>query len=733
MGTKDDRSTAHDLLDLAGIAMPTIFSQRWYRVAALKPRVSLQVQVRRQRVRGTNWYLLALRGGGRAVRLNAAAYAIAARLDGSMSVQEVWDLSLSGDHDAATQDEVIELLAKLQEAGLLRLDGAADFDVLLPHLDTVTNPPRPASLLAWRVPLGDPTSLLNHLAFLTPRLFSPLAWYAWMGLLVLMIVSAAQHAPEIVAGLKIAVLTPQFSLLSLALFVPIKAVHELAHGLAVRRWGGQVHEAGLTLMMLVPVPYMDASAASIFPQRRHRLTVSAAGIMAELAIASAALQVWLMLPDGTGRDAALSTLMITSVSTLIFNANPLLRLDGYFIFVDAMELPNLASRSRNWWNQFLCRFTSHNTAHETMPVAAGEAPWLAAYAPLAWLYLLAVGVAAIVWLWTLSPVLAALAGPILFWQIVIRPAIRWFRALHRSANSRSADLKRWHQTLALSVVILAVVLLTPFPSSTLVRGVVWPAEQTQLRAEEDGVVVRILMHDGQTAQPGDVVLQLENPQLRQQYQQQLAVVGALEAQLLGAIPFNHQGLPDARAGNARVDLERAQTELQRMQDRLAALGVRALVGGRVVLPRDRDLPGQFVQRGTLVGRIMTQAQPKVRVALPQALVEDLGQTGPEVSVWLNASPSNPHAAHLASDSRSAVTELPNAALGTRHGGAIDTDPRDPKGLLTQQPVVLLDVRLDGSGTVDTERIGERVWVRIAPEFAPLLLHAIRWLRKQAPF
>lgn len=682
-------------------------------------------------MRGTTWYVLALRGAGRAVRLNAAAYAIAGRLDGQLSVQQAWDLSLHAEHDNATQDEVIELLAKLQEAGLLQLDGAANFDVLLPHLNTVTNPPRPASLLAWRIPVGDPTSLLNRLAFLTPRLFSPAAWYLWIGLVVLLLISVGQHATEIGAGLQRALQTSQFALLSLALFVPIKAVHELAHGLAVRRWGGQVREAGLTLMMLMPVPYLDASAASNFPQRRHRLTVSAAGIMAELAIASVALQGWLVMTDGMGRDAVLATLMITGVSTLIFNANPLQRLDGYFIFSDAMELPNLASRSRHWWSQFLYRLTLRDTTQDAMPVAPGETPWLVVYAPLAWLYLLAIGAAAIAWLWTLSPLLAAVAAPTLFWQIVARPASRWFRDLQRWATSRATGIKRWRQTLAISALILAAVLLTPFPRSTLVRGVVWPADQTQLRAEEGGSIARILLHHGQTVQPGEMVLQLDNPQLRLQHEQQLDRVAALETQLFDAIPFTHQILPDGRAGNATGDLERAQAELRRIDERIAALAVRALVEGRVALPKDRDLPGQFVQRGALIGRVMTQGPPIVRVALPQSLVEDLGQSGLQVSVWMAASPMNPHAAQLDRDSQSAVTELPSAALGTRHGGAIETDPRDPKGVLTQQPVVLLDVRLDASGAVDSERIGERVWVRIASDFAPLLFQAFRWLHKQA--
>ena len=126
--------------------MVAVHSARWYRVAALKPRLSQQAQLRRQRVRGETWYLLSDPLGGRSVRLNAAAYAIAGRLDGQRSMQQVWERVLQHGQDAATQDEVIDLLAQLREAALLQVDRAANFDLLLPHLEQVARPPgRPRS------------------------------------------------------------------------------------------------------------------------------------------------------------------------------------------------------------------------------------------------------------------------------------------------------------------------------------------------------------------------------------------------------------------------------------------------------------------------------------------------------------------------------------------------------------------------------------------------------------
>ena len=111
--------------------MSALYSPRWYRVAGLRPRLSPELQLRRQRLRDETWMLLADPASGRSVRLNAAAYALVGRLDGRCNLQQAWDAQLQRPGEAASQDETLDLLAQLREAGLLQFDRAADFDTLL--------------------------------------------------------------------------------------------------------------------------------------------------------------------------------------------------------------------------------------------------------------------------------------------------------------------------------------------------------------------------------------------------------------------------------------------------------------------------------------------------------------------------------------------------------------------------------------------------------------------------
>ena len=715
-------------------SMSTVHSTRWHRVADLLPRLSAELRLRRQRLRGETWHLLANPASGRSVRLNQSAYAIAARMDGSRSVQQLWDQSLQRDADTMTQDEMIDLLAQLRESALVLFDRAADFDALLPHLDKVAKPGGGNSLLAIRLPLGNPTRLLNRLAPLQDLLFSRAAAWLWLLAVATLVLLVVQNVPGLWAHGQRWMATPRFILLAGLLYLPIKLLHELAHGLAVRRWGGQVREAGVTLMLLMPVPYVDASAATSFARRRTRVVVSAAGIMTELALAAIALPLWLWLDDGLLRDCAFVTLVVAGVSTLLFNGNPLQRLDGYYILTDLLDLPNLGPRSRAWWLDLLRRRLLGLAHAEPMPVARGETPWLVLYAPLSWLMVMLIASLAVAWLGRISLTLGLIAATVLVWQVGLLPMRRLLGQLRRVAQGQDSTTRRWRLVAWTGATALALVLFVPLPRSTLVQGVVWPPDQAQLRIEEAGFVQAVLATDGAMLRSGDLVLELASPQLLSDQTRQMARVHALQAELVGAWPQDKAGRADARAGDAQAELAAAQAELERLENRLAALVVRAGADGRLVLPDAADLANRFLRRGHLLGQVLSDTPPIVRVAVPESQMGDLHPALARISVSLSATPNQHHGADALRNSSGAVMQLPSAALSARHGGDIVTDPADAEDLRPLEPVVVLDVLLRASpgqapGAAG-ERIGERAWVRFATGSRPLALEMARALRQQ---
>lgn len=712
--------------------MTAIYSARWYRVAQLKPQLSPQLKLRRQRLRDEVWYLLSDRNSNRSVRVNRSAYAIAARFDGSRSLQQIWEFLLGAADEPPTQDEVIQLLAQLREAGLVQFDSSADIEQLQPNLENASRQRGRSSLLAWRFHLANPSALLTRLSPLQNLLFSRAAMVIWMLAVLQLLILALQHAPTLVDHGRQWLTTPRYALLLLVLFVPVKLLHELAHGLAVRRWGGDVPAAGVTVMLGMPVPWVDASAATAFPQRRQRITVAAAGMMAELALAALALPLWLTLPDGLLRDAAFVTLFMAGVSTLLFNANPLQRLDGYYIATDLLALPNLASRSRGWWLDLLRRRLLQMPVAEPMVTARGEVAWLAAYAPLAWLYSIFIAVLAVAWLGQLSLALGLLAAVLLAWQSGLKPVWSLFSTLGRAAQAQQAVAHRWHRLLVAASAGLVVVLLLPLPQRTRVHGIVWPPEQAQLRADEDGFVTQLLVADGRAVAAGDTVLQLANPELQTRFERQAGRVASLEAELVDAWPGATRGADLAgqggRAGDVQADLDSARAELERLGERITNLNLSAKIEGQVALIEGADLAGRYLRRGSLLGQVLTGQAPTIRVALPESEAGELLRATPAVSVRLAASPGVQRDARLTGAGGGAVQQLPSAALSQRHGGQLATDPQDKSDLRLLVPVILLDIQLTAADSLP--RLGERAWVCFDRGLSPLAWQFAQHLRRE---
>jgi putative peptide zinc metalloprotease protein len=330
----------------------TLFSSYWYRVADLRPRLRGHAGLHRQEVRGEPWYVLQDTSTGRNLRLSPAGWWICGLMDGTRSVQEIWDATTRrlGD-DAPTQDETIQLLARLHASDILQCDVPPDSLELFNRFEREERSrrwKRFANPLSLRFPLLDPERLLARGLPAVRPLFGRAGFVAWLAVVTTALVLATSHWRELTFELADRVLAPENLLLLAFVYPLVKTLHECGHAFATKVWGGEVHEAGIVLLVLMPIPYVDASASTAFRSRRRRIVVAAAGMMVELFLAGLALFVWLLVEPGLVRDAAWNVMLIGSVSTLLFNGNPLLRFDGYYVLADALDIPNLGQRSNRW-------------------------------------------------------------------------------------------------------------------------------------------------------------------------------------------------------------------------------------------------------------------------------------------------------------------------------------------------------------------------------------------------
>ena len=333
------------------------FHEAWYRVADLHPRLLSGVQVYRQHFRGQMWYVLENPSNNQYSRISDEAYRFIGLLDGRRTVSEGWRICNEqlGDR-APTQGEIIQLLGQLHSVNLLHADLPPDSESLFNrYKKRVGREVRGQlmNLLFIRIPLIDPDHFLDRWVGIVGKLFGWFGFFLWSTLLATGLFIVAGNIRELF-NQSTDILDPDNLILLYLSFVIIKIFHEFSHAFACKKFGqlnqsrGQVHTMGIMFLVFFPLPYVDASSAWAFRNRWHRAIVGMAGVMAELSAAAIAVIIWVSTSTGTLHIIAYNVIFVASVSTLLFNGNPLLRFDAYYVLSDLTEIPNLGHRSRNY-------------------------------------------------------------------------------------------------------------------------------------------------------------------------------------------------------------------------------------------------------------------------------------------------------------------------------------------------------------------------------------------------
>jgi putative peptide zinc metalloprotease protein len=698
----------------------SLFSPYWYRAAQLHPRLVSSADVRRQVFRGEQWYVVTSATGGRQFRVNSLGYQIVGRLDGRQSVQEIWDaLVRQMGTEAPSQHEVLSILSELTAAGMIQSEYSPDLGSIFDAAERRRKTQNQLNPMALKVPLFDPTPLLDALEPLIHRLFKRWVLILWALCIVAGIVVAAMNWPELSNYASINSLTARNMLLMWLLYPVIKLVHELAHAAAIRFWQGEVREVGATLFLLVPVPYVDASAASGFPDKRHRMLVSAMGVIAETSIALIALGVWLSVADGWVRNIAFACMLIGGVSTVLVNANPLMRYDGYYVLTDWLELPGLATRADAWLRYLGERWLLGNAALPPPPGSANQRGWLFCYGVAALTYRLMLYAGMVVWLMAKQILLGVALALWMAWRYAARPIWRVTRLVWSDSRLARHRMRAVCGFSAIAAALITLIFIMPMPYTTLAEGVVWVPDDAVVRNETEGFVEELYTQDDAVVTAGQPILRLGNHELESE-REQLATRISSNITAFNAALMQQPGLAVA----LQEEQEKLQQRMAELDDKLAHLTIISPVSGHLALPRSQDLEGRFLPRGTTLAHVVAPDKVVVRAVLPQADVDKLRRPPKHIDVRMAEDRLQPFEAHVGGHGAPAASfQLPSIVLGDRAGGSIVTDPADQEGLRTLESFFVLDLDVVGA---KLQRIGSRVWIRFEHAREPL---AVQWSRR----
>jgi putative peptide zinc metalloprotease protein len=702
------------------------FSPAWYRVAALRPRLQPHVRLRRQHFRRRAWYVLEDMAAGKVHRFTAAAWCVIGRFDGTCAVEQAWQQAAAELGVAApTQEDVVQLLAQLHAADLLQSavppDAAELFHRLTSHrrrrlLSAAGSP------LSVKLPLLNPEPLLDAGVRLLRPVLGRTGLLLWLFIVAAGLLVAAQNGAELAGALRDRVVAADNWLLTAFVFLVTKIAHELGHGIVARSFGVAVREAGVLMLVLLPSPYMEISRAASLRNRWQRAAIGAAGMAVELLIAALAMFAWVLLEPGFLRAVALDTVMVAGVSTLVFNGNPLLRFDGYYILSDLIEIPNLQRRSNRWWAHLAEHYLFGTDPARDLISTRGERVWFFIYAPSAFVYRLVVllGVAVVV-----GGSFFVIGALLAVWAMIV--GVLWPIAKagwHVASSPRLAAVRGRAVAVTGAAVglMLLVAALVPLPLATTADGVVWLPEEAQQRAAATGFVQRVIATPGSHVERGAPLVEAEDPTLRAQIEAGRARVVEL-AERVAAARFDQP----AEAEALRRELAQETATLQRDEERAARLVLRSSASGRFEPLRAQDLPGRLLREGELAGHVLPPAAAVGRVVVRQDDVALVLHRLDRVEVRIADGRSLHVPTRLLRAVPAATDRLPSRALGSAAGGVFPVDPTDPEGLRALDRLFHLDLELPP--TVADAAFGTRLRAKFVHEPEPLASQLVRRARQ----
>lgn len=694
----------------------------WPILAKLRPRLRKHVKTHSQQYRGERWYLLRDQSSNRHLRFSASAYEFVGRLDGEFSVDEIHlkVRKILGEN-SLTQDDIVLILTQLFAMDLLRSELPTEAKEFFHRFQNERRLRRQRAImnpLSIRIPLLDPDAILNRLMPWIRPVFSRAGAIVWLLLVGLASLLGLANIPEIGESLSPDILMPANLVLMLLTFVVIKVVHEFAHAFTVKMWGGEVHEMGITLLVFAPVPYVDASAAWEIRDKYKRALVGAVGVLAELFVAALALFVWLAVEPGLVRDVAFNAMLIGTVSTLLFNANPLLRFDGYYVLQDLAEIPNLYSRSSRFYLYLIQRYLFGIESVRSPVTATGETVWFAVYGLAAFIYRLFI----------LAVIVLFLAEEYLFigialgaWALgtqVVLPLYRGSRFLLEG----SLLAGRRARAITVSAIVVgslsSILLLVPVSLNSHAEGVVWVTEQALVHSGAEGFVEDVLVESGTSVEANTPLVRMSAFSLEAQISKLEA--RRRELQIRSAAERMKQRVKSELIHSELLSVEAELAMLRAQQD---ALIVRSQVAGVFVLPDESRFAGSYLRKGELIGYVISPERLIVRAVVPQSKIGLVRQQVSQVEVRVAERLGEAVTAHVSRETPAGSKVLPSRVLGTAGGGAIAVKMSESDGTTAAEEVFQIDLSLPENFKVTG--VGERAYVRFDHGAEPL---AHQWLR-----
>lgn len=545
---------------------------------------------------GEPWYLVEDETRNRFFQVGLPEYTLLSLLNGTRTLSEaVARTAMILGEDAFTEQAANRLSMWVVESELAETNASVSFARVLHRERDELHRERLGylNLISTRINLFNPDSLANlGSRWLGWMICWPMA-LVWLTVVFISTICLLRNWNEFWLG-RIATISSMDLVWFALTWMVIKVFHEASHAIVCRRLGGRVPKCGVLLLLFIPLPFVDLSSSWRLESKYQRILISAAGLISEIFIASVAICAWVQLEPGVLRFHCGNIFIATTLHTLIFNLNPLMRFDGYYMLADWLEIPNLYTRGRQHvksvsCNLFFNRRQEDPTSNDPRCWTIRIYGWLA----LVWSVVIccSLTLAAIGLFEGVGLVIGVVAA--VFWLGV--PSYQLISFLIFGSANGSPDRVRFAAVVC-GVGVGAAMMFAwlPAPSMVSLPVVVEYDPLETIRADTEGVISHIHVQSGQKVVSGQLLLELANPELESslemlKIEKQQSAIKLRQYKDEEAVDAWQQQLSLDHALAKRLD------ELERLVGRLC---VHANFDGVVVSDELSSMQGLYVTAGT---------------------------------------------------------------------------------------------------------------------------------------
>ncbi len=664
--------------------MATEFDHTIEEPLSARLRLRADLRIERRQLGGRPCYVIEDPIRGKFYRLGVPEFTFAALLNGTRTVRTaIREVAEPLGELAFKENEALTICHWLLDAQLVENPAATEQR----RLTTKVNE-RPSRLtgvanpLSIRIPILNPSKVLTIVEpWLVWTLRTP-CFLAWLAFLLYAAGVAAANWHELVGGTAV-LLDRAHCWLLFAAWLGLKLLHETYHAIVCRKYGGTAPQAGVFLLFFAPVPYVDVTSSWRFASKWQRIATAAAGMYIELFMAALAVVVWANNMNGTVRHVAISIAAMASLGTIVINANPLMRFDGYFIFADLLDIPNLNTYGRRWLRATAQRLLGCPDVPQAIPPRLQTVIKIYSIAAVLWRALVcgALLTALMVLVSRLHP-LAAVATALFIAAGALRRGFKSIVGILKPVPMWSRRRLAFAAGIA-TAVLASVCYWLLGPATIAAPAVVDYFPLCVVRSATPGFVKDVYVRDGGTVSAGEKLFLLENRELAVQLKiaeldVEKSIARCRSLRQAGEIAREQAELSQQAA------LVKKRDELSRQMD---ALVITAPAAGKVLGRRLDTWLGRYVEMGTELLSIGEEDKKEFVVAVSQEDVELFQNRDSNTLAVCFSSPGLPriHASDLAIDPR-ATTHPPHEALSSRIGGPLAVTMRDDPAHPDRAPV-----------------------------------------------